>query len=123
MALAVPVFALASAINAAAPALESAPYIGDPPLVRCQYSIDDVVKPQVLPTQTELGPVCRFNLPATITEGFHKIRGRFIFLVDGVEQQSDASAPWYFRKYAGTSGATFYSWDNAVICDPDCVSK
>lgn len=123
MDLATPVFALASALTAATPALESAPYVGDPPIFKCEYLVDGRWQPKVSPTQTDLGAVCRFTLPSTLGEGYHTARGRYWVRVNDVQSAGPMSSTFLFRKYSGSSGATFWTWESAVICDPDCVSE
>lgn len=124
MDLIAPVFAAAVALTPASlPSIQSEPYVGDPAVVMCEYLMDGRWQPKVKPQQADLGTVCQFQMPSGLSAGFHTARGRFWFKIDGKDTPGPSSATFYFRRYDGTSGATFWTWENAIVCDPDCVSQ
>jgi len=123
MDLAMPTYALAAALATVTPHLETEPYVGDPPVVACQYSIDSRFISRIPSIQTDAGTICRWAMGNGITEGMHAINGRYVFRVDGKEVTGPASDMFYFRLYRTPSGATFWTWESAVVCEADCVSQ
>lgn len=111
---------IALAVAASQPAIETTPYVGDPPIVFCQCVINGATKPWIPVVNTAAGQVCRFDIPASLGVGTHNIKAR---VSDYIGDTTDWSPLFYFRRYQGDSGANFWTYQGAVICDPDCVSK
>lgn len=114
-----PVLIVASVMTSSLPSIETMPYVGNPPVDLCQHQINGATKAASEPVSGASGQVCRFAMPGSLGEGVHIIKARY--QING--EWGPYSPPYYFRRYVGPSGANFWTYEGAVICDPDCVSK
>lgn len=120
---ATPAILLAGALTAN-PSIETAPYVGDPPIYFCTIYIDGQnLFGSVFPTNTDAGQVCRKEVPTTVQEGGHRVEAQFSFLSGGQFSQGPLSPEWGFRKYVTPSGDAVWTWESAVVCGQDCVVK
>jgi hypothetical protein len=121
MAAAIPTVVLTSLLAAANPNIETAPYVGSGEfaLVGCRYQVDGVGNQYVPRTSRADGDVCVIPMPSTLKDGSHIIKVRFVF----TQSQGAFSKNFGFRRESTADGSTVWSWDNTLVCDPDCQGK
>jgi hypothetical protein len=121
MAASIPTVVLTSLLTAANPHIETAPYIGDGEfeLVGCRYQLDGVGTTYIPRTDRADGSVCVIPMSSALKDGSHIIKVRFVFM----QSIGDFSKNFGFRKETTADGGSVWSWDNAIVCDPSCISR